>query len=194
MRHTEGTLTGVDGVFEKESSYRKFGFKTAHKSYRFEYRRDWSTEHKSKETKRIRLAEEVSFDAITRYDRTCFPSCRDAFLREWLTMPQANSLVMVDGDEITGLGTIRTCREGYKIGPLFADDVDRAADLLHALTDFATPSQSIYIDMPEINEPGMQLARALDMHEVFGTARMYNGPAPDIHLDRIFGITSFELG
>jgi hypothetical protein len=32
------------------------------------------------------------------------------------------------------------------------------------------------------------------MGEVFGCARMYYGPIPDMPWDRIFGITTFELG
>lgn len=238
MRHIEGALVGVDGVFEKEASYQKFGFKTAHKSYRFEYRCDrsfashltgniaddpkWLAEAANKcgegkwidqsmksnppnaiglsgkefhrVPKSIRRADQVSFDAIARYDRTCFPSSREGFLRQWLQMPQSKSLVMVDRGKLQGMGTIRTCLEGYKIGPLFADDAGRAAELFFALADYADPDLPIYIDMPEINEPAMRFAESLGMHQVFGTARMYNGPAPDIQLDRIFGITTFELG
>jgi len=32
------------------------------------------------------------------------------------------------------------------------------------------------------------------MAPVFETARMYTGPPPAIPLERVFGITSFELG
>ncbi len=37
-------------------------------------------------------------------------------------------------------------------------------------------------------------ALLLGLSPVFETARMYTGPAPAIALDRIFGVTSFELG
>jgi hypothetical protein len=32
------------------------------------------------------------------------------------------------------------------------------------------------------------------MSVVFETGRMYNGGTPDLPIDKIFGITSFELG
>jgi hypothetical protein len=32
------------------------------------------------------------------------------------------------------------------------------------------------------------------MKPVFETARMYTGPAPDLPLSRLYGVTSFELG
>ena len=35
---------------------------------------------------------------------------------------------------------------------------------------------------------------ATGLTPVFETARMYRGPAPALPLERIFGITTFELG
>jgi hypothetical protein len=38
------------------------------------------------------------------------------------------------------------------------------------------------------------MAQEAGMAPVFETARMYAGPAPDLPLAQIYGITSFELG
>ena len=40
----------------------------------------------------------------------------------------------------------------------------------------------------------MELVDRLDMNLVFETARMYLGPKPALPLDRLYGVTSFELG
>ena len=40
----------------------------------------------------------------------------------------------------------------------------------------------------------MALAQAQGLRSVFETARMYAGPAPACELQRVYGITSFELG
>jgi hypothetical protein len=45
-----------------------------------------------------------------------------------------------------------------------------------------------------VNEAAVDLARRHNMTAVFETARMYAGGNPDLSLDRIFGVTSFELG
>jgi len=45
-----------------------------------------------------------------------------------------------------------------------------------------------------VNAAGVALARDLDLEPVFETARMHRGPAPELRLDRVFAITSFELG
>ncbi len=40
----------------------------------------------------------------------------------------------------------------------------------------------------------MRLVQELGLTQRFETARMYKGPAPALPLERIFGITTFELG
>ncbi len=48
--------------------------------------------------------------------------------------------------------------------------------------------------MPEPNTAGMGLVAGLRLTESFGCARMYLGPAPELPVERIFGVTSFEIG
>jgi hypothetical protein len=38
------------------------------------------------------------------------------------------------------------------------------------------------------------LARDLGLAPAFETARMYTGPIPPLRLERVFGVTTFELG
>jgi len=38
------------------------------------------------------------------------------------------------------------------------------------------------------------LARGLGLTPVFETARMYTGAIPPLRLERVFGVTTFELG
>jgi hypothetical protein len=48
--------------------------------------------------------------------------------------------------------------------------------------------------VPEVNRAAVDMARRHGMERVFETARMYTGEVPDLPLDRIFGVTSFEVG
>lgn len=50
------------------------------------------------------------------------------------------------------------------------------------------------IDVPEINGPAAKLVESLSFAPVFETARMYAGPVPAMDMDRLFGVTTFELG
>ena len=77
--------------------------------------------------------------------------------------------------------------------PLFADDVTAATMLYVQLAEFAEGG-AVFLDVPENNPSAMELVHRYAMKEVFGCARMYLGPAPDIAHHRIFGVTTFELG
>jgi hypothetical protein len=44
------------------------------------------------------------------------------------------------------------------------------------------------------NADALTLAQAQGLHGVFETARMYAGAAPACELQRVYGITTFELG
>jgi hypothetical protein len=52
----------------------------------------------------------------------------------------------------------------------------------------------LFLDAPENNPAAMKFVQEHGMKEVFGCARMYLGPAPDLAHERIFGVTTFELG
>jgi GNAT superfamily N-acetyltransferase len=80
----------------------------------------------------VRPAAEVAFEAICVFDRQVFPERRDAFLRAWLTQPMAGAYVASDGDRLTGYTVVRRCREGWKIGPLAADNSDHRPRLYDA--------------------------------------------------------------
>jgi hypothetical protein len=68
-----------------------------------------------------------------------------------------------------------------------------ADDLFRGLSDFAQ-GHPLFLDVPEINPAAMALAERHRMREVFGCARMYLGPPPDLPHQAIYGVTTFELG
>lgn len=53
---------------------------------------------------------------------------------------------------------------------------------------------SLYLDIPEVNSFALELVKRHNMKVVFNTARMYKGAAPELPVEKIFGITTFELG
>ena len=54
--------------------------------------------------------------------------------------------------------------------------------------------KQVQLDVPEPNDTGIRLASALGLIEVFGCARMYYGVPPNLPIEQIFGVTSFEFG
>jgi GNAT superfamily N-acetyltransferase len=201
---------GLDGVLEKERSYRRSGFRTAYSNIRFSGcpgRRpptprgrpgaegggaDRCADFAAFE---IRPAGDVPREALLACDRACFPADRAAFVDCWIRMPGSRrSLCAVSGERVLGWGAIKACLSGYKIGPLFADDDEVAESLYLALCSAVPEDETIFLDVPEVNAAGVALAQAHGLQGVFRTVRMYRGPEPAVALERVFGVTTFELG
>ncbi len=184
-------VVGLDGVVAQQANYRRSGFALLHRNIRYGAARPKAPEHADAPT--IRPAAEIPFDAVTAYDRAFFPAPREAFLRAWLAAPGHVARVATGQGGLVGLGVLRPCREGVKIGPLFADDARTARALFAALLREAPPGP-VFLDLPEPNADAVAMAVAAGMAPAFETARMYAGAPPDLPVGRIYGITSFELG
>ncbi len=183
---------GLDGVKDQQDNYRKSGFNLAYSNIRYVWNKRVPAGPTT--TPFIVPVDQVRMDTLTSYDRLCFSVPRPDFLEAWTQQSDSVTLVWQENEAIRGYGAIRQCREGWKVGPLFADHPGIAEHLLLALCDGLPDQDSIYLDVPEVNKEAIRLATGLGMHEVFGTARMYNRYSPDIATQRVFGVTSFELG
>ena len=140
-----------------------------------------------------RLRAPASPTALIGFDRAFFPAPRARFLAAWLSAPGHVVRALVEDGAVTGYGVLRPCREGAKIGPLFAAS-EADADLLFRALVAEAPPGPVFLDPPEPNAAALRLAGRHGLSPVFETARMYRGPAPELPLHCIFGITSFELG
>lgn len=101
--------------------------------------------------------------------------------------------IALDANRIVGYGMLRPCMNAFKIGPLFADHADIAEVILSALCAHA-PNSTVYFDTPEPNAAAIAMAVKRNMKPVFETSRIYKGPEPELPLNTIFGVTTFELG
>jgi hypothetical protein len=189
MGQIENRIVGLDGVVAQQDNYRRSGFALAHRNVRYEgvSRADMPTD-----SRLARIGQGI-LPSIQAYDRPCFGAPRQAFLSAWLREPGRSGFAVIEDGEVRGYGVIRACREGHKIGPLFADDA-ATADLLFRALASTVKGEGVVLDPPEPNAAALDLAERHELSPVFETARMYKGPAPVLPLDRIFGITTFELG
>ena len=188
--HLAGRVVGLDAVLEQEATYARDGFVTASGTTRYVLA---SAEGVGGGPTDVIDARAVGVDVLAAFERGLFPAPRARFLAAWLAMPTASSWALVDDDgSVRGWALRRRCRAGYKVGPLFADDAEVADALWRtAVTDVDGP---VFLDVPDPNAPGRALAARYGMEPVFSTRRMYDGPAPDLALDRVFGVTTLELG
>jgi GNAT superfamily N-acetyltransferase len=189
MALLDNRIVGLDGVVAQQENYKRSGFVLAHRNIRFGGMPD------CKQPLDARLASIGSdlVDAVVLYDRTFFPATRDAFLRCWLRPVERKGLALIENGAVRGYGVIRACQRGFKIGPLFAD-IDEGADLLFRALAADAKGAEVFLDCPEPNRAATDLAARHGLSPVFETARMYRGAAPELPLQRIFGISTFELG
>jgi hypothetical protein len=136
----------------------------------------------------------LPFDAVMAYDRPFFPDDRLTFLRAWIDQPDAAALGLLQGGRLAGYGMLRPCRSGFKIGPLFADSPALAERLFVALRAQAPEGAPLFLDIPVPHAAALDLVQRHHMTKGFETARMYTGIAPQLPLERLYGVTSFELG
>lgn len=179
---------GLDGVLEQQANYRTSGFTFAYSNIRYEGVGGGTT------SAQVQSLVNVPYEKILAYDTTCFPVARSRFLQAWLAMPQAESMCVVKDGELRGYGMIRPCRNGFKIGPLFADTPEWADDIFRSLCARVSATDTVYLDIPEVNKAAVALTERHNMRAVFSTARMYTREAPRMPLEKIFGVTTFELG
>ena len=136
----------------------------------------------------------LPFEDVVTFDQAFFPAPRREFLKRWTEQPDTHALgVIGDSGQIVGHGVIRTCRVGFKVGPLFAKDEQIAESLLLSLVEHASGAP-VFLDIPEVNPGAIALVKRYNMVSVFETARMYTQGEPGLPLHQVFGVTTFELG
>src|SRR5215510_2767062 len=189
VAHAGKRVIGLDGVVAQQPNYKKSGFVLAYANVRY----GGSPAVPGAPVAATTALSEVPLALVAASDRTVFPAPRAAFLRAWIDAPGHIGRALLRDGRLAAWGVIRPCRTGHKIGPLVADDRAAAETVLAALLA-GTNAAEIFLDVPSINREAIALARDLGLAPVFETARMYTGAIPPLRLERIFGVTTFELG
>jgi hypothetical protein len=185
-----GRTLGLDGVAAQQENYSKIGFSLAYRSIRHQ----GSGGGPVPTPDGIVPLSTLPFEDLCKYDRPFFPESRPAFLKSWIAQPKTAALGLVRNGRLAGYAVVRPCRSGYKIGPLYADNVEFAERLFVAIKAKVPDGAPMFLDTPEANPAAVALAQRHRMAVSFQTVRMYAGKSPVLPLDRLFGVTSFELG
>lgn len=189
VAHAGERVIGLDGVVAQQDNYRKSGFALAYANVRY----GGTVAAPDAPQADVIALSDVPFAIVEADDATVFPAPRPAFLRAWIGAPGHAGCALVRDGRLAGWGVIRPCLKGFKIGPLVADDRTTAEAVLTALLARVGGGE-IFLDVPDINREAIALAQDFGLAPVFETARMYTGAIPPLRLERVFGVTSFELG
>lgn len=181
MAYLGNRAIGLDGVPAQQANYRRIGFVPHYETIRMSGLLDLAP------ARHCRVPLLSTADRVLDIDRCCFPADRQAFLDAWITPPQAAWVATQNGD-VTGYMVARACRTGHKIGPLFAEDINTAVDLLGAFHG------QVQIDVPMYQVSLLSELEGRGLVRQFETARMYRGTPRHISSERVFAVTSLELG
>ena len=188
IAHARPRTIGHDGVVAQQGNYRKSGFQLAYANIRYGGR---VAPAAAAPAGIVPLAD-VPFATVAADDATVFPAPRASFLRAWISARGHVGRALVRDGRLAAWGVIRPCRTGHKIGPLVADD-RAAAEAVFAALVAAGPGE-VFLDVPSVNRDAAALAHDHGLAPVFETARMYTGAIRPVRLERVFGVTTFELG
>ena len=189
MRHLGQRNVGLDGVLQQQGNYERSGFRFANNHIRYQ-----GSGGGTIPAGLVPLSA-LPFDDLAAYDLECFPARRPQFLRNWISLPGSFGLASAPDGRLAGFGVIRRSVDGYKVGPLYANELLVAESLLRGL--FAAASgHLVCVDIPDqsVNPAAAALVMKFGLSESFRTARMYTREAPRIRTERVFGITTMELG
>lgn len=187
-RLKEGAAIGMDGVVDMQPFYNKGGFEIAFRGERYEKQGAVFQVHPN-----ITMISGKDTEAIITYDQKRFGHPRKSFLKAWLEIPGNFNFQFKDNGIIKGFSVLRKVNNGYKLGPLFAENYSVAEELYNACLN-AAGNTSVFIDIPDANPDANHLVKKYNAKYVFECARMYLGEPPQLNIRKVFGITSFELG
>jgi GNAT superfamily N-acetyltransferase len=183
-----GASIGMDGVFSMQPFYTKGGFERLFTDERhvlfgegFSY-----SEH-------VELLDKKYLNQLHQFDEMCFGFKRTRFLQHWVENSAAKTFVFVNENSLKGYVVIRKAMEGFKIGPLFAENKTVAKELFKACLAEVV-GEKVSIDIPIINPAAIELLDEFKSEVVFECGRMYYPKAPKCLFHKVFGITSLEFG
>lgn len=183
-----GRNVGLDGVMAQVPNYERSGFRTAYHHVRH------GGMLAGKSSPGLVRLDGVPFDDVLVYDRACFPGPRAEFLRLWIAQPEGATLGLVREGRLAGYAVARRASDGFRVGPLFADDDPAAEALLLGLA--GEVGGPVYVDVPDPagHPTAGRLAKGLGLVEGFRCARMYTRGRPAVAGAKVYGVTSLELG
>ncbi|MEO1024649.1 MAG: GNAT family N-acetyltransferase [Pseudomonadota bacterium] len=182
LAHAGDRVIGLDGVAEQQANYAKSGFTTAGSTARF-------TGHvpQMDRGEMLPFATAADIDRAIDWEADVTGFRKETFLRGWLRASENRTTLIANG----GFCTVRTCRDGVKVGPLLARHHDTALDLIAAAAKFT--QCPLTIDVPVSSTQLRELCIGLGLKSSFETARMYLGTAKPIEAE-YYAVSTLELG
>ncbi|SMP27607.1 GNAT family N-acetyltransferase [Shimia sagamensis] len=189
LKHAGARVVGLDGVPDQQDNYAASEFELFSATTRF------TGEVDAAGSDSVRLAAPEDVAALIDMEAAASGVRKPAYLGAWVASVKSRQTWVVQGAEgVAGFCTARRCREGVKIGPLWAQsEKDALALIAHVAAQMGGP---VTLDVPDTSVPLKTLCQTLNLTPGFATARMYRGtPVPvGVAESGYFAVSTLELG
>ncbi|XP_028407098.1 uncharacterized protein LOC114529477 [Dendronephthya gigantea] len=150
----------------------------------------------------VREVADASFESLVKYDKVIFGYDRKQFLHKWLYSPASHACVALNSEgSVAGYIVARESvvpNEGYKIGPLYCENISIANALLKPVLEQINKqgsSSSVHICCPIGKNPQVEeLLKSLDSEYVYKHSFIATNGLPRGHHEHWFAITSTFSG
>ncbi len=183
---------GLDGAFDQIKNYEKSGFTSEyfHRRYCYEV---------SKNEARPRQVSLVppSVGALAALDEQYVSESRQGFIRAWLSVDfeKKHASILDSEGVLVGYAALRAADKGYRVGPVYAQKVEDAIDLIKGLCAGLPENVAVYMDIPEKNPNMVRFIASLKLEPTgFDCMRMYKGGAPFIKIEEVYAVMTLEAG
>lgn len=196
LEHCDGCMIGLDAVQERVESYEKSGFTISTGSIRY----IGEAINVNSDLNILNYDENEHFNDIALYDKDCFPSTRSDFLRNWLKIPNAKSIVYYnDKKELSGYASMHETNKGWEISPCYADSNDIAKALIATLINKLKEGDPFIVNVPANNKLATNLIEELKntyhIKFVIEDQRMYKNGHPDnLNIPKFYSLLSLAVG
>ena len=183
---------GCDADLAQTHNYAKHGFVEHYLNRRFVYLvqgTESATENTSKNP--LSATELALFEADFLYEP------REDFMTLWLSHDPTIKFASIKDNQgkLIAVGIARQAQIGFRIGPLYADSLDNAQQIFCALAEQLQPNTKLMIDIPEANSHADHFIKQLGLASWgIECMRMYRGEAPQVAMEKIYGMCSLEIG
>ncbi len=188
---------GLDGILAQVPNYEKSGFVSYFKSIRHLFVKSECHPLTAKEQAHIvdgkdKEHGEVRLRDILALQQSIQTITYESYYRALFQDEEVKALSYYSSDnEIVGFGVLRPAMEGYRVGPLYANDAEVARVLFKALIGDLSLESKVIMEIAKDNTSALGLdlkpLAAVCMH-------MYTQPPPAYDLSRVFALQSWTIG
>ncbi|KAF9915190.1 hypothetical protein BX616_006708 [Lobosporangium transversale] len=230
-----GSHVGLDGVMAQVENYKKSGF--IHISWQNERRqgfaKDLTENHERDLADQIRRSEipglvdlsddQVDLEQLCELEEKYTGLKRPQFVKDWVKFHTNHAdkhrfgAAVLSTDQkkengkpvVLGYACLRPAETSYRLGPLYAANIEAAKQLLVKLAvevELADADQQksstlpdrppllIALDMPNSNQEAVKFFDGIGWKDTFPSLRMWRGKRPEHDVNGVFAVSTLEMG